>query len=67
MTIIHAVDPYDGVLKTWCGPNVPAPTFELAVEYCLNNGLGYCMVIGELVSSQSGNEERIDLDIIKMN
>ena len=48
-THIKAIDPADGQLKTWFGPNVPGITYEDAELYCEQNGLGYCKVIGELV------------------
>ena len=49
-TILKAIDPKDGELKTWCGPNVPGISFEDARWYCDNNDLGYCEILGELVS-----------------
>ena len=49
VTEIRAIDPVDGELKTWGGPNVPGLTFGMAEQYCREN-LGYCRVIGELVS-----------------
>lgn len=49
LTELKAIDPIDQELKTWCGPNIEAETFELAEQYCQDNGLGYCTVIGELI------------------
>lgn len=50
VTIIHAIDPTDDQLKSWCGPTIQAPTWDLAQDKCNRNGLGYCMVIGELIA-----------------
>lgn len=49
ITTIKAIDPNDKELKEWCGPNIPAPTIELAIQYCQQNGLGYCQIDGELI------------------
>lgn len=49
-TRIMALDPQDGELKHWAGPYVPGINFETAQQYCDQNGLGYCVVIGELES-----------------
>jgi len=49
-TTIKAIDPLDGELKTWGGPNVPGISFADARRYCDNNGLGYCEVTGVLVA-----------------
>jgi hypothetical protein len=48
LTEIRAVDPTDGKLKTWAGPEVEAPSFSLAEDYCRDR-LGYCRVVGQLV------------------
>lgn len=50
VTEIRAIDPRDGQLKAWGGPHVPGRTIEEAREYCENNSLGYCEVVGELLS-----------------
>ncbi len=50
LTEIRALDPSDGEIKTWAGPRIPAITFGFAEQYCQNNGLGYCKVIGEFVA-----------------
>tara|TARA_R110002167_G_scaffold81296_2_gene222675 strand:+ start:11054 stop:11293 length:240 start_codon:yes stop_codon:yes gene_type:complete len=49
-TIIKAICPNDGILKTYGGPNVPGITFKDAEMYCEINGLGYCKVDGLLIS-----------------
>lgn len=49
VTEIRALDPLSGRMKIWCGPNVPALNYAEADRYCQENGLGYCMVVGELI------------------
>lgn len=49
VTEIKAKSPIDGSLKSYCGPEVPGITLEDAQQYCENNGLGYCWVLGELI------------------
>lgn len=48
-TKIIAKSPLDGQLRNYCGPNIPAETYEQAQEYCEQNGLGYCWVDAQLV------------------
>lgn len=50
VTEIKAYDPITGELKTWCGPEVPGINHKDAENYCQDNGLGYCKVLGELVA-----------------
>ena len=50
VTEIKAIDPKDGEIKTYCGPEVPGLSFTDAQNHCNKNGLGYCKVIGKLVS-----------------
>jgi hypothetical protein len=40
----------DGKVKTFCGPNIEAPSKGLARQYCQLNGLGYCKVTDQLIS-----------------
>lgn len=50
-TTIRAVKPgTEDDLRTYSGPNVPGISFADAQAYCENNGLGYCLVDGELVA-----------------
>ena len=49
LTEIKAIDPIDGQLKTWAGPEVNALTLAMAEHHC-KTLLGYCRVIGELVA-----------------
>lgn len=48
LTQIQAVDPNDGELKTWAGPPIPADSYEEAVRYAQNNGLGYLVILGPI-------------------
>lgn len=50
LTEIKAICPKSGEIKKYCGPNIKAISPKLAQEFCDNNGLGYCEIIGELVS-----------------
>jgi len=56
-TTIQAIDPSDGELKLWGGPNVPGISFKDARFYCDNNGLGYCEILGELVAEIPTKED----------
>ena len=55
MTQLRAVCAVTGDMKTFIGPDVPAISFEDADNYCQAQGLGYCRVIGVLVSEQSSD------------
>jgi len=48
-TQLLAIDPTDGEVKLWQGPNIPAISLRDAENYCQNNGFGYLQVIGLLV------------------
>lgn len=48
-TYVYAKCAVTGLMKTFCGPNISAPSKELAHEYCQNNGLGYCHVTDEII------------------
>lgn len=50
LTEIRAIDPLTGDIKKWGGPEVPGLSHHDAQQYCFNNGLGYCMVVGELIA-----------------
>lgn len=50
VTEIRAMDPISNELRTYCGPEIEAISFKLAEEYCQLNGLGYCKVVGELMT-----------------
>lgn len=48
-TEIRAQRASDGEMRTYAGPNIPAPTEELAQQWCDENQ-GYLKVIGELIA-----------------
>ncbi len=50
VTTIWAKSPIDETIRKYGGPNVPGISETEAKIYCEENGLGYCHVIGELVS-----------------
>lgn len=49
-TELRAIDPVDGKIKTWQGPHIDAISFDDAQQYCVNNGLGYLYVTGDLIA-----------------
>ena len=51
LTEIWALCPKDNVIKQYGGPNVPADTASEAQEWLDENELGYCKVIGKIVST----------------
>lgn len=51
VTSIKAIDPIDHELKSWAGPYIEAPSAEEAFDFCVNNGLGYCEILGEFVET----------------
>lgn len=48
ITEVIAIDPKDGELKTWAGPNITAFTTRDAERMCKEQGLGFCRVLGRL-------------------
>ena len=50
VTEIKAIKPGTGELRTYAGPTVPGISIGDAMAYCENHGLGYCTVLGELIS-----------------
>lgn len=50
-TIIYAKNPNTGSLSEFAGPLIEAPSKKLAFEYCQNNGLGYCFIGDEVIST----------------
>lgn len=65
-TEIQAIDPNDGTMKAWAGPNVPGINHEDAVSYCQQNELGYCHVLGELIAEIPCKEGANEPDMGKM-
>ena len=62
LTEIKAIDPIDGELKTFGGPNIISLTPKLAEEYLQLNGLGYCKIIGELIMEVPCKKETFEPD-----
>lgn len=52
ITEIRALNYATDSFELWAGPTIEADTIEEAKEYCVNNGLGYCKVIGEQLSEE---------------
>ena len=62
VTNIRAIDPRDGELKNWGGPHVPGITHKHAEQYCQDNGLGFCEVLGELVGEVCTKPNSLEVD-----
>ena len=62
ITEIKAVDPATGEMCTWSGPRIEAKTEEDARNYCDGHGLGYCKIIGKLISEHEVVEQLIGLN-----
>lgn len=62
-TEIIAIDPLTGELTKYAGQYVPGISFKDAENYCQQNGLGYCKVIGVLISEvdMQGKETRFNI------
>lgn len=65
-TTIRAIDPADGEMKLWFGPNVPGISFADARWFCDNNDLGYCEILGELVAEIPTKSDERTPDFSKM-
>lgn len=50
ITEIDAICPITGSLDTFEGPRVPGISFDTAEQYCMQNAIGYCKVVGELIA-----------------
>ena len=64
-TEIKALEAATGEMKTWCGDNIEAPTWELAQEWCDNNK-GYLKVVGELIAEIPCKENSYEADFDKI-
>ena len=49
-TILQAIDPKDGQLKTWHGQIIEAKNIVEAKRFCQKNGMGYLRVVGEFIA-----------------
>lgn len=50
-TTIWAIDPLDGKIKKWAGPNIKAISKQAVRQILDCNGLGYCEV-GDMIHSE---------------
>lgn len=50
-TKIYAINPLDGEMAEFRGPNINALSWDMAFEWCQKHGLGYLHIDGELISS----------------
>lgn len=51
-TEIMAIKPSTGELTRFMGPHVPGINIKDAIDYCENNGLGYCRVTGGILVAE---------------
>jgi hypothetical protein len=65
LTEFKATDAKTGEMKSWCGENVVAPSWELAQEWCYQNR-GCLKVIGELVAEIPCKDGTYEADFDKM-
>ncbi len=65
-TEIKAISHIDGELSKYSGPKVPGISFADAQDYCENNGLGYCKVVGLLVAEIPCKDGTLEPDWDKM-
>lgn len=61
LTQLRAQDARNGEIKSWVGPNIEAPSWGLAQEWCYLN-CGYLTVIGQLVSEVPCKEGTLEPD-----
>ena len=59
LTEIKAINPQTGSLTTWGGPNVVAANQEKAEQFCQENELGYCKVVGVLLEEVEYKEPQV--------
>ena len=59
-TEIVAIDPEDGELKTWKGPQILALSREHAESIIKNSGLGFCRLLG-VIDEKSENVNWIEI------
>jgi hypothetical protein len=61
-TQLIALDPEDGKIKRWQGQHVPGLTFEDAEKFIKTSGMGYLVIVGQLIV-----DSRKDADPYKIN
>jgi hypothetical protein len=65
VTEIKAIEPDSGELKTYGGPHIVSPSWELAQQWCREH-CGYLKVIGELIAEIPCKEGTYEPDFKKM-
>jgi hypothetical protein len=61
LTSINAIDPVDGHLKEWNGPQVVADSLQDAAAHCREH-LGYCRIEGMLIATIPCKEGSLEPD-----
>jgi hypothetical protein len=67
VTKIEAVDPKDGQIKTYFGPDIVANSEEEADWLIKNTGLNYCEIVGEMIGRYDTNGQSVPFGIERMN
>jgi len=62
ITSIEAIDPETNELKVWAGPSIVAKSWDSAEKYRVENGLGYCKIVGMAIAEIeiNGTVHRVD-------
>ena len=58
-TELEAICQATGELLTFAGPNIKAVSFDLAHQYCQNNGFGYLRITGILQKEIDLNSNQV--------
>lgn len=66
-TELDAIDPADGELKRWQGPNIPAIGWNDAEQYCQEHGFGYLRVTGQLIAEIGTKVDENGFIVVDMN
>lgn len=61
-TELQAIDPADGELKTFRGPNVEAIGISDAYFVLERLGIKYCTVLGAILTDGNNNLERLKIE-----
>jgi hypothetical protein len=67
VTKIEAVDPIDGQIKTYFGPDIVANSEQEADWLIKNTGLNYCEIVGEMIGRYDTNGQSVPFGIERMN
>jgi len=66
-TKIRAIDPKDGQLKTWFGPDVTARTKAEAEEVLQASGRGYAEVLDQHIATKNAKTGEDETDFVFWN